>query len=423
MQALIDIKSEETALGTLLSNPKEVDATSVLIQEKSYSNTTFRLIATALRKIIELGKPINDRILSIRLEELGLKEDEVTRIIDRINAAAMTPEYLPELARKLKRASTAREIIASVDHAKRIIEGGDSVEEAIEHLNKCLESFDEPDQNFESDMRIELDKTVERVRMRSKGELTDTGYPTGIEGLDTLISIRPMELIIIGARPGVGKTAIMKQIRINLITSGGLRTGFISLEMSSEQMSERAAANIGRIPLSEIQGRFVIEESSVDSLKQSIQVIPYNQNPECTKPDMTIQSIRALARRWKRSVGIDVLMIDYSQLIEGPKESRGRNRVEVVSEISRGLKLMAKELGIPVITASQLSRGSEESARPSLRHLRESGSIEQDADTVILLYDEEINGVTNTKAIVAKNRSGKCGECQLNYAKQFQIIK
>ena len=186
-------------------------------------------------------------------------------------------------------------------------------------------------------------------------------------------------------------------------------------------MSERTIANISGVSLGEIQGRMQLDANDIPRLQKAINSIKHREHPECYRPDMNIQSIRQIARRWKRQVGIDILFIDYTQLIDGGRDGRGKNRVEVVSEISRGLKLMSKELQIPVVTASQLNRASEESDKPSLRHLRESGSIEQDADIVLLLHEEpQENKTVKNSIIIAKNRSGREGEIQITFQKPVQ---
>jgi len=417
---LVDLKSERIVLGSILSDSKALDAVLLLIGEENFTLPQHRLIFRAFKSLDNNQMPINLRSLALELENGGANENSVTAWISEI-AYEGFPEAITDYAKNLKNASNARKLFDLIEKSKKNIEAGEDQEKVINSISTVLESFNDVQDDFETDLHDEVLKAIERVKNRASGSLQDFGVPTGIEELDKIIRLQNGELIIIGARPGGGKSVLLNQIRLNSILSGGLKTGFISLEMSSDQMTDRTVANISGVPLNSIQGKSPITDEDLQIIGLKPRLFKPKENPVCYRPDMTIQTIRQISRRWKRQAGIEILFIDYSQLIEAPKGGRYSNRVEVVSEISRGLKLMAKELQIPVVTASQLNRASEDSDKPSLRHLRESGSIEQDADIVLLLHESpEPNGTTKNICIIAKNRNGRCGEVPISFQKSVQ---
>ena len=417
---LVDLKSERIVLGSILTDSKTLDAVLALIGEENFTLPQHRLIFRAFKSLDDSQKPINLRSLAFELENQGANSNLVTAWMSEISSEGF-PEAVQEYAKNVKNATNARKLFDLIEKSKKDIEGGQEAEKVISVINGVLESFHDVQDDFETDLHDEVLKAIERVKNRASGHLQDFGVPTGIEELDKIIRLQNGELIIIGARPGGGKSVLLNQIRLNSILSGGLKTGFISLEMSSDQMTDRTVANISGVPLNSIQGKSPITDEDLQTIGLKPRLFKPKENPVCYRPDMTIQTIRQMARKWKRQAGIEILFIDYSQLIEAPKGSRYSNRVEVVSEISRGLKLMAKELKIPVVTASQLNRASEDSDKPSLRHLRESGSIEQDADIVLLLHESpEPNGTTKNICIIAKNRNGRCGEVPISFQKSVQ---
>lgn len=419
---LIDVKSEKIVLGSILRNNSGIDSVLLLIGDENFSLPQHRLIFRAFKSLDESQKPITNRTLSAKLEEDGMSPDQATILISEIASEALPIECLHDYAMNVKRADNARKLFDAVESAKSKIDSGADMIDVIGGLNTVIESFEESDQSYETDLFNECGEVIERIKKRQSGDMSDQGNPTGIESLDQMIRLSNGDLTIVAARPGGGKSVLLNQLRLSAIQSLGLRTGFISLEMSSEQMIERTAANVSGVPLSQIQGRDKMMDGGFDMIKEALKYFQPNQNPVCYKPDLTIQSIRSIARRWKRQQKIDIIFIDYAQLISASKAMNSKNRVEVVAEITRGLKIMAKELQIPVITASQLNRASEETDRPSLRHLRESGSIEQDADIVVLLHEIQEKDNNKNLCIVAKNRHGRCGDAQICFQKAIQRI-
>ena len=265
------------------------------------------------------------------------------------------------------------------------------------------------------------------------GELT--GLSTGFERLDEItLGLQKDNLIILAARPAMGKSAFAMNIALNAAvnnvkegTGEPINVAIFSLEMSQEQIVQRMTAAQARVNLNSIQK---------GSLNQKEMLLVESANDElaglniyfCDQGTVTVADIRAKCRKQKASGGLDLVIIDYLQLING--SSKTGNRQEEVANISRSLKQMARELGVPVIALSQLSRKLEdrEDKRPNMSDLRESGSIEQDADIIMFLYREgyynkNTEKVSNlTELIIAKNRGGVTGTIQLLFQGEYQLF-
>ncbi len=232
-----------------------------------------------------------------------------------------------------------------------------------------------------------------------------TGISTGFVDLDKLLGgLHPSDLVVLAGRPSMGKTAVATNIGFNAARSfrpltapdgrigaeDGARVGFFSLEMSAEQLATRILSEESRVPSNNIRKGEVSHEDFDRFIEASQRLAAAPLFIDDT-PALSIAALRTRARRQQRQHGLDLIIIDYLQLVRGSGDGRQDNRVQEISEITRGLKTLAKELGVPVIALSQLSRAveSREDKRPMLSDLRESGSIEQDADVVIFVYREE----------------------------------
>lgn len=419
---LVDLKSEKIVLASLLARPILIDSALSLVSEENFTVPEYKLVLKALVDLDTNQKPINKITLVSKLESFGVTEGKCYDIVADISGGFAVPEAIRDYCQNLRSAKNARTLFNAVEHAKTQIEFGDDVKDVITSLNLCLESFDEPDEKTESDLGSDIDEEIELILKRVSGEITHIGYSTGISEIDRWVICCKGDLIVIGARPGGGKSVMLSQIRRNMIEKYGIRTGFISLEMSRDQMSRRVIASLTSTPLGQIQGKDPFFEGKIDEIKSLRGKYPKGDHPISYKTDLNIQSIRSIARRWKRQNKIDALFVDYTQLID---ETRGtkKSRNETVAEISRGLKTMAMELDIPVFAASQLNRSSEEDDVPSLRHLKESGAIEQDADIVFLLFEnKDDNGQTQNHCVIAKNRNGACNLVKISFHKAVQII-
>lgn len=254
-----------------------------------------------------------------------------------------------------------------------------------------------------------------------RGEVS--GIPSGFIDLDALTGgFQPSDLIIVAARPSVGKTSLALNIAEHAAIRGKLRVGIFSLEMSQEQLVLRLLSSVANVDSGRLRSGF-LEEMDFARIAPAMQVLANAALYIDDTPSISAMELRTKARRLQAEVGLDLLIVDYLQLMQGPA-SKDSNRVQEVSEISRGLKALARELSVPVVALSQLNRSPEarESKEPRLSDLRESGAIEQDADLVMFLWraDERIEAtdgeLINLK--LAKHRNGPTGELQLFFTKR-----
>ncbi len=268
-----------------------------------------------------------------------------------------------------------------------------------------------------------LPDTFKEIELHSQREGHLTGIPSGFQPLDDMTSgFQKSDLIIVASRPSVGKTSLSMNIVEHVAVDSHIPTIIFSLEMSKEQLAQRLLCSRARISSHLMRTGKLADEQWTNL---SIAVGPLSEAPIFIDdtPSMTVLEMRAKARRLKSRENIGLIVIDYMQLIQGP--ARVENRQQEVSYISRSLKAMARELGVPVIALSQLSRQVElrgKDAKPQLSDLRESGSIEQDADVVMFIHrprDEEGQWGNEAEVILAKQRNGPTGKIDLMFVKDF----
>lgn len=267
----------------------------------------------------------------------------------------------------------------------------------------------------------------------STGNTEPTGLRTGLHNLDRLVDgLHPGEMFVLAARPSVGKTAIALNIVEHVALNLALPVGVFSLEMTTPQLLQRMAISRSGVPINAL--RFgAVSERQTQSLTDVATEIHGSRMFICDTAGMTISQIASKARRWKRKAGLSLIVIDYLQLIVGTSKRSSENRQNEITEISAAIKRLAKELEIPIIALAQLNRNSEyrtgkQAGRPRLADLRESGSIEQDADTVALLsrpemyeHDEEKRDAIKGVAIldIAKQRNGPTGELRFKFEREL----
>ena len=339
-----------------------IDYEYTTLRAKYYADEIKRLLA--LRTLVELGKKL------------------ITEASDDINS----PEELAAFADQ-KITSTVQKGVKDIEHVQPI---------AV--------------------------RLVEEISRRQKqGGLQ--GISTGFRYLDRVTGgLKKSDLIILAARPSMGKTALALNIAAEAARKNTV--AMFSLEMSKEQLTQRLFSSLGKIPEVNLQ-RGDLSEEEWTSLIDAVGWVGELKLHIDDTAALSLFDLRQRARRLKREQGLDLIVVDYIQLMQGSKEYRG-NRVQEVSELSRGLKALARELDIPVVVLSQLSRAVEMRAekKPQLSDLRESGSIEQDADIVMFLYREEYYNKESEKEnlaeiIIAKNRNGATGIVPLYFAKEI----
>lgn len=254
-----------------------------------------------------------------------------------------------------------------------------------------------------------------------------TGLTTGFSDLDRKLGgLQKTDLILIAARPAMGKTAFSLNIAQNAALRGKAKVAIFNLEMSKEQLIQRMIASISRVELTKLKNGS-LDDEEWPQITQGIRMLQSAQIHVDDSPGITVTELRSKCRRLKVEKGLDLVLIDYLQLMEN--EGKVESRQQEISKISRSLKILAKELECPVIALSQLSRAPEARSdhRPMLSDLRESGAIEQDADLVMFLYRDDYYNKDSeqkniTEVIIAKHRHGEVGTIPLTWLGQYQLF-
>jgi replicative DNA helicase len=404
-----NIEAEAALLGAILIHNEAFDRVSDFLEPQHFSEDLHGRIYDVMRTLIRAGKVATPVTLKGFLPENDLGGMTVPQYLVRLAGDATTIINAGDYGRTIYEAALRRNLItigeeivnraydAPADDSPR-----SQIEEAERHLYKLAETgrYEGGFQEFKAALKIAVDMAA--AAYKRDGNLS--GLATGLTDLDVKMGgLQKSDLIIVAGRPGMGKTALATNIAYNvakayqagksengdrLALNGGI-VGFFSLEMSAEQLATRVLAEQSGVASYKIR-RGDISESEFVRLSEATQemnIIPLYIDQT---GGISIAQLTARARRLKRQHGLDLLVIDYLQLLSGSAR-RGENRVQELTEITTGLKALAKELEVPVIALSQLSRQVEnrDDKRPQLSDLRESGSIEQDADVVMFVYREE----------------------------------
>jgi replicative DNA helicase len=281
-------------------------------------------------------------------------------------------------------------------------------------------------------VRDYVNDSFERINRLSGNNDPITGVPTGFESFDALTAgLQPANLIIIDARPGMGKTALAMNIVQNVAVRAAIPVGVFSLEMSGNELAMRMLCSIGHVDLRKVRTGQLQGERDWQKLAKAVGILENAPIYIDETPAITILELRAKARRMKVEHNIGLVVVDYLQLMKGPRHAR--NREQEVSEISRSLKALAKELDIPVVALSQLNRAMtsrKENRRPQLSDLRDSGAIEQDADIVCFIHREEgqaqgpaVSQRDISELIIGKQRNGPTGTIRMAFLKEYTTFE
>jgi len=398
-------EAEQGLLGALLVNNNAYEKVSDLLNPEHFFLPVHQRIYTAISQFIERGQTASPVTLKGYFEkdedlsELGggaYLADLAGSVISIINVRDYA-ETIYELFMRRELIGLGEDIVNDAHDQRLESSATDTIEEAESRLFSLAESG-ETTGGFTS-LRDSVMVSIEIAEKAFKTKGHVTGYTTGLRDMDKQLGgLHPSDLVILAGRPSMGKTALATNIAFNSArifaqTGGkeGARVGFFSLEMAADQLATRILADVANISGHAIKQGDIKQDDFQNFVKASQQLSQVPLYIDDT-PALTIGAVRTRARRLKRQHGLDMVVVDYLQLLRGTGSRQSEaNRVQEVSEITRGLKAIAKELQIPVLALSQLSRAVEqrEDKRPMLSDLRESGSIEQDADVVMFVYREE----------------------------------
>lgn len=418
-----NIEAEKSVLGAILLSDENFNKVAGILTDQSFYLPAHQLIYHAFCDLIERYKRIDIVTLQDELEKNGLLEQAggivyLVALQENIPAMGLIEQH----AEIIKEKATLRQVISSatqiISQCYKQNEGEisavlDFAEKTIFEIanNKTKENFVQLD--------IWLKRTfkhLSEIKSHSKGI---TGIPTGFSRLDEMTSgLQNGDFVVLAGRPSMGKSAIALNFMSSAVISGG-SVGFFSLEMPAEQLTLRLLAASAGIALQKIRNASITSEEWVELTNVAAQLAKQKIFIDDTA-DITIMDLRTRARKLKADHDVKLIIVDYLQLLHGAR--RYENRHQEVSDISRSLKALAKELGLPVIALSQLSRAvdSRVDKRPMLSDLRESGAIEQDADLIMFLYRDavynpEAEDVSRTELIIGKQRNGPTGTVELSF--------
>ncbi len=396
-----NIEAEQAVIGSILVSNDIFDEVSLLIDSQKFFDPIHIKIYETIEKLISKGLLANPITLKNHFENNeGLKELGGQEYLIKITKFSTSVKQAVDYAKIVNEMHRRRELIKISENV--LYECSDnaeintSSEEIIQNAEKSLFDLAERGHFNQSFMKFEnaLKQTIEMAKNAYQNEEGIVGVPTGLVDLDSRLGgMHKQDLIIIAGRPSMGKTALATNIAFhaakNIEKKGTKSTvAFFSLEMSSEQLSTRILSEQSRIRSNDIRRGKVSEKEFEQFIETSKNIFELPLYIDET-PAITIAAISNRARRIKRLYGLELIVVDYIQLMKssGAKEY---NRVQEISEITQGLKALAKELDVPVLALSQLSRAVEQrdDKKPQLADLRESGSIEQDADVVMFVYRE-----------------------------------
>lgn len=425
------IDSERALLGSILLRTESLfEITDILIAESFYADK-HRVIYEAVLDLHKKREPIDLLTLATRLED----KKELERVGGRT--------YLAELAQSVPSSANAKhyaEIIRKKHIMRNLITAADHISEIGYHESEELENIlDEAEKKIFSvtniasrqstinikDALMEAWERLEKIHQAGEGM---RGVPTGFKGLDNLLSgFQKSDLIILAARPSVGKTSLALDIARRAAVEHNIPVGIFSLEMSHQQLIDRLLAAQSSVDAWRLRTGKLSQETEFGYIREALDVLskaPLFINDE---PGLNIMQMRSAVRRLKSEHNLGLVVVDYLQLMTPLRQSD--SMVQQVTEISRSLKLLAKELDVPVLALSQLSRAVEQrGGKPRLSDLRDSGSIEQDADVVMFIHRDDKTNENSDKPGIAeimieKHRNGPTGRIELIFDEKRTVFR
>ena len=421
-----DIESEKALLGAIMLRSSSMHDIQDTIFADSFYVEKHKLIYQAMMDLARKHDPIDLVSVSARLKEKGHLEEVggrsyLTSLTEVVPSSANIKHYAEIVARK----SILRELILTADYVSEMgFKEGEELESILDSVEKrifAITSNSSTAQKFD-DITSILPSTKETLARlhASKDELR--GVSTGFKALDNLLAgLMPSDMIILAARPSMGKTSLALDIARKTALEHGTKVGIFSLEMSSQQLVDRMVAAEARVDSWKLRTGNALNDADMDAISNALERLENAPIYIDDQSGNTMLKMRSTARRLKSEHGLDLIIIDYLQLIHPSKNYD--SMVNQVTEISRSLKGMARELDVPVLALSQLSRAVESrGGKPRLSDLRDSGSIEQDADVVAFIHredrmgnrsDEESTGIA--EILIEKHRNGPVGKVELYF--------
>ncbi|NQV88216.1 MAG: replicative DNA helicase [Parcubacteria group bacterium] len=424
------LDAEMALLGSIMLRPEAMYEITDIINPGSFYAEKHRLTFDTMLDLFKKSSPIDLLSLSSRLEEKKMLEQiggasYLTELVNTVPSSANVKHYADIVQKKYM----MRELIRASEHIS--ILGYDEATDLENLLDEAEKTIFNVTKNFSSNQRFKelkplLHEAYERLEKLSSSTHELRGVPTGFKSLDDMLAgFQKSDLIILAARPSVGKTALALDIARRTAVNHGTEVGIFSLEMSSQQLVDRIMAAQSRVDSWMIR-KGKVNDDGFTHIRNALDELSRAPIFIDDQPGNNILKMRSVARKLKSEKGLKLLIVDYLQLMLPTSSRANDSTVQQVTEISRSLKNLARELEIPVIALSQLSRAVEQrGGRPRLSDLRDSGSIEQDADVVMFIHSDEQKNedgrrdpVMEKDIIIAKHRNGPVGEVKFKFDSQ-----
>ncbi len=427
-----NVEAEQSVLGSILLDNNALLRVLENVTPEDFYKREHRIIFSAMLELFQRGQPID----LITVSDLLSQREEIeaiggTEYLMELTETVPSSAHAPHYARIVREKALLRQLISAAnDVISLCYDGRMEGEEVLDEAERVIFSVSQRKIKEDFITSQELVKaSVKTLEMLSQRREAVTGIATGFSEFDRLTSgLQPSDLIIIAARPSMGKTALALNIAQNVALKGGKTVAFFSLEMSKEQLAFRMLSSLAKVPSHKLRTGILSKEDwkrvirAADKLSQARIYVD-------DTPASSVLEVRAKSRRLQSDHGLDLVIIDYLQLMKG--RGRPESRQQEISEISRSLKALAKELNTPVVALSQLSRAveSRQDKRPQLSDLRESGAIEQDGDLIVFIYRPEVynkhkpeyQGIA--EIIVGKQRNGPTGSFKLTFLKEYTTFE
>lgn len=422
-----NLEAEQAVLAAMMLERDAIYEAIQIIKDTDFYKEGHAILFRAIVELAEKGEPVDLITLTEKLrKESNLEKvggvGYIAEVANSIGTAASILHY----AQLIKEKSILRSLIKiTTNIAARGYEAGEEPDKLLDDAEKMI--FEVSQGRVRSGLipiSEVIDNTIEKIEFLHNKKSEVTGLTSGFKDLDGFTSgWQNSDLVIVAARPAMGKTSFCLNIAQNAAAKAKVPVAIFSLEMSREQLVQRMISSEAEIDQQKIRTGRLLDKEWI-ALTNAIGPLAEADIYIDDTPAISVREIRAKTRRLKAEKGLGLVVIDYLQLMSGG--SRSESRQQEISEISRSLKALARELDVPIIALSQLSRAVEQSQdkRPSLSHLRESGALEQDADIVMFIYRDEYYNPESEKIgiaeiIIAKHRNGPVGSVELSFRKEF----
>ncbi len=425
-----NIEAERAVLGALMIDPDAIIKVANFLRAEDFYRERHGWIYEAMTALNERHEPLDFVTLVDELERIDRLEDVGgPAYLSDLIATTPTAIYVDHYARIVERTAVLSRLIGAAGKiAELAYDESQNVDDVVDRAEQII--FGVSESRIHRDLtpiRAIVPEVVERIDFLTRNRDTLMGVPTGFMLMDKMLGgLQKSDLIILAARPGMGKTSLALNVALNAARHSNARVAVFSLEMSNEQLVQRLLSMETGIDSHRLRMGQIHDEEEWQILLEAANMLAATPVFIDDTPAASVNDLRTKARRLYAEHGLDLIVIDYMQLMSGSSGGRNENRQQEISYISRSLKSLARELNVPVIALSQLSRAVEARSdkRPMLSDLRESGSIEQDADVVLFIYREDYYIEDSDRqniadVIIAKHRHGSTGNVSLYFRKEL----